>query len=168
MYESFYQVAATYLQEHLSFHVSKLSHCHYLQLWKCNIPGGLSSMPNLALKTDKVLGDKVPFVFKVNTELSSNNVFDIISCYFRNYQCETIMYIGVSPRPPPFRNTPPPLSCQAPPLDLKTVKDLPFRQSPLCIGLSWTPPILGVRFFSEPPKYQSFSSLTPSYFLKVT
>ena len=94
-------------------------------------------MLNLALKTIKVLGDKVPFVFKVNTELSSNNVFDIISCYFRNYQCETIMYIGVSPPPPPLRNpTPPPLSCQAPPLDLKTVKDLPFRQSPLCIGLS--------------------------------
>ena len=57
-----------------------------------------------------------------------------------------------------IRVSTPPLSCQAP----------LFRQSPLLyISFSWTPP-LKVRFFSEGPKYQSFSSLTPSYLLKVT
>ena len=30
------------------------------------------------------------------------------------------------------------------------------------------PPPLKVEFFTEPPKYYSFSSLTPSYLLKAT
>ena len=43
-----------------------------------------------------------------------------------------------------------------------------FRQSLLCTSFSWTPPPLIVEFFSGRPKYQSFSSLTPSDLLKVT
>ena len=34
--------------------------------------------------------------------------------------------------------------------------------------LKTTNPLLKVGFFNEPPKYQSFSSLTQSYLLKVT
>ena len=33
---------------------------------------------------------------------------------------------------------------------------------------SENPPLPSKKFFSEPPKYQSFSSLTRSYLLKVT
>ena len=45
--------------------------------------------------------------------------------------------------PPPLKNTPPPLSCQVPPpLNLQTVQTPLFRQSPLFIGFSSTPPPL--------------------------
>ena len=57
--------------------------------------------------------------------------------------------------------------CQAPTLKSANCPSLLFRQSPLYIGFSWTPP-LKVGFFNERPKYQSVSSLTPSYLLKVT
>ena len=70
-----------------------------------------------------------------------------------------IVCIGVSP--PTLKNTPP-LSSQAPslPLNLQTAQPLLFRQSPLYIGFLGPPsPNLKVRFFSETPKYHSFSSL---------
>ena len=53
------------------------------------------------------------------------------------------------------------LCCQAPPppLNLQTVPTPLFKQPP--------PPPLKVGFLSECPKYQSFSSLTPFYLLKV-
>ena len=54
------------------------------------------------------------------------------------------------------------------PLNQQTVQAPPpsFSQSPLCIGFSRPP--LKVRSFHEPQKYESFSSLIPSYLLKVT
>ena len=65
-----------------------------------------------------------------------------------------IVYIGINP-PPPLKNT-------------TTL----FRQSPLYLGFSWTPPSplphLKMGFFSETQKYLSISLLTPSYLLKVT
>ena len=57
------------------------------------------------------------------------------------------------------------LSCQAPPLNMQTVQTPFFRQSPLYIGFFWTP--LKIRFFSEPPKYWSFSSLALFDLLKI-
>ena len=56
------------------------------------------------------------------------------------------------------------------PLNLETAQALPFLGNPsLHIGFSWnpSPPLIG-GFFSGCPKYQSFSSLNPSYLLKVT
>ena len=76
-----------------------------------------------------------------------------------------IVCIGVSI--PPQKHHP--LFFAKPPsLNLPAVQAPLFRQCPLYIGFSWSPPPLKVRFFSEPPKCYSFSSLTPSYFLKVT
>ena len=63
---------------------------------------------------------------------------------------------------------PPTLSCLALlPLNLQTVQTPIFRQSPVYIGFSWNPP-LKLRFFHEPQKHRIFSSLIPSYLLKVT
>ena len=53
------------------------------------------------------------------------------------------------------------------PLNLQTVQAPLFRQSPLYIGFSWTPP-LKIVFFSEPQKYWSLSFLTLFYLLNVT
>ena len=51
-------------------------------------------------------------------------------------------------------------------LNLQTLL-APFLSNPLSI-LVFCEPFLKVGLFSEPQKYQSFSSLTPSYLLKVT
>ena len=68
----------------------------------------------------------------------------------------------------PLWKTPPPLFCQAPLKSTNCPSPPPpsFSQSPLCIGFSRPP--LKVRSFHEPQKYESFSSLIPSYLLKVT
>ena len=68
---------------------------------------------------------------------------------------------------PASKTLPPPLSCQAPPLNRQTA------QAPLFLAITpsilvFREPPLKVGFFSEPPKYESFSSLIPSYLLKVT
>ena len=75
---------------------------------------------------------------------------------------------------PPLKNTPPHTFLPRPPLLHCKSANCPsptphplFRQSH---SLYWffVSPLLKVAFFSEPPKYQSFSSLTQSYLLKVT
>ena len=62
----------------------------------------------------------------------------------------------------------PPLSFQAP-LKLANCPSPPFLGNPPSILVFREPlPSLKVGFFSEPQKYESFSSLIPSYLLKVT
>ena len=61
----------------------------------------------------------------------------------------------------PPSKTPPPLSCQ-------TVQAPFFRGSPPLHRFFMNSPLLKIEFFSERQKYQCFSSLTPSYLLKVT
>ena len=68
-----------------------------------------------------------------------------------------IVCIGVSTpskRPPAYFLPSPPLQASL------------FKKFPLYIGFSWILPKSGI--FQWTPKYQSFSSLTPSYLLKVT
>ena len=61
-----------------------------------------------------------------------------------------------------------PLSCQPPPLkSANCPSPLPFLGNPPSI-LVFRDCSFKVGFFSEPPKYQSFLSLTSSYLLKVT
>ena len=68
----------------------------------------------------------------------------------------TIMGIDTTPV---FLDTPP---------SLKSVQALLFLgNSPLYIGFFVNPP-LKIRFFSVPQKCSSFSSLTPSYLVKIT
>ena len=74
-----------------------------------------------------------------------------------------IVCIGVST---PLKNTIHSLLPRSLPLNLQTVQ-APFLSNPPSI-LVFREPSLKVGFFSEPQKYQSFSSLTPSYLLKVT
>ena len=74
-----------------------------------------------------------------------------------------IVCIGVSTP----SKIPPPLSCQAPLLKSVNCPSLPFLSNPPSV-LVFCEPFLKVGFFSEPQKYQSFSSLTLSYVLKVT
>ena len=73
------------------------------------------------------------------------------------------------PRPPPFINTTPSFLPSSP-LNLQTVQGPPFLGNPPPISLYqfFVKSPLKVGFFSERPKYQSFSSVTPSYLLKVT
>ena len=75
----------------------------------------------------------------------------------------------MNPLPPLKTTTPTFLPSPPSTLNLQTVQAPPplFRQSP---SLYWffANPLLKVGFFNEPPKYQSFSSLTQSYLLKVT
>ena len=66
----------------------------------------------------------------------------------------------------PLKNTTPSFLPSSFPLNLQTVQ-APFLGSPPSI-LVFREPSLKVGFFYKPPKYQSFSSLTPSYLLKVT
>ena len=66
----------------------------------------------------------------------------------------------------PLKNTTPSFLPSSFPLNLQTVQ-APFLSSPPSI-LVFREPSLKVGFFYKPPKYQSFSSLTPSYLLKVT
>ena len=57
----------------------------------------------------------------------------------------------------------------SPHLNLQTVQASPFfRQSSPLYWFFVNPTPLKVRFFSEPPKYYSFSSLSSSYLLKIT
>ena len=70
------------------------------------------------------------------------------------------MCIGVSSK------IPPPLSCQASPLNLQTIQ-APFLSNPPSI-LAFHEPFLKVGFFSEPQKSRGFSPLTQSYLQKVT
>ena len=67
---------------------------------------------------------------------------------------------------PPLKNTTPSLSRQ----NLQTAQAPLFKGNPpLYIELVFCElSQVKVGFFSEHPKYQSFSSLTPSYLLKVT
>ena len=74
-----------------------------------------------------------------------------------------IVCIGVSTTP--FENTSPSF-LPSPLLNLKTVQT-PFLSKPLSI-LVFREPSLKVGLFSEPQKYQNFSSVTPSYLLKVS
>ena len=67
---------------------------------------------------------------------------------------------------PPLKNTIHSFLPRSPPLNLQAVQ-APFLSNPPSI-LVFREPSLKVGFFSEPQKYQSFSSLTPSYLLKVT
>ena len=69
----------------------------------------------------------------------------------------------------PPSKTPPPLSCQAPLISANCPSSPLFKKSTPSIGFSW-PPITFVKVesFSEPQKYESFSSLIPSYLLIVT
>ena len=72
--------------------------------------------------------------------------------------------IGVSN---PLKNTTP-LFLAKPTLKSVNCPSSPFLGNPLLfIGFLWSLP-LKVGFLSEYPKHQSFSSLTPSYFSKVT
>ena len=81
-----------------------------------------------------------------------------------------IVYIGVSPLPP-LQKYHPHFSCQVP-LKLSNCPSPPplFSNRP-CILVFCEPPLphpLKVGSFSELPKYRSFSSLIPSYLLKIT
>ena len=67
---------------------------------------------------------------------------------------------------PPLKNTTPSFLPSSPLLNLQTVQ-VPFLSNLPSI-LVFHETSLKVRFSSEPQKYQSFSSLTPSYLLKVT
>ena len=71
--------------------------------------------------------------------------------------------------PPPHQKYHLSLSGQDPPINVQIVKASLFRQSPL-YNIFCEPPLPPVKlgFFCEPPKYESFSSFTQSYFLKVT
>ena len=73
------------------------------------------------------------------------------------------MCIGVSSSRPSF--------LLSPPFNLQTVwapsPPPPFRQSHLYFFFCELP-LLKIGFFSEPQKYQSFSSLNPPYLLKVS
>ena len=76
---------------------------------------------------------------------------------------ETLVCIGtvcIWVSPPSFQ--------PSPPLNLQTVQAPPLLsgQSPPSILVFCEPSPLKVRFFREPKKYQSFSSLTPSCLLK--
>ena len=81
----------------------------------------------------------------------------------RNTFQVVIVCIGVSMPP---SKPPPPLSYKVSPLNLKTVQAPLFKQSPST--LVFREPSLKVGFLSDPQKYESFSSLTLSYLLKVT
>ena len=72
------------------------------------------------------------------------------------------MHWGINP----LKNATPSFLPSSPPLNLQTVQ-APFLSNPPCI-LVFRELSLKVGFFSEPQKYQSFSSLKPSYLLKVT
>ena len=93
-----------------------------------------------------------------------------VNYYSYFYKCISItiiiVCIGVST---PLSKTPPLAVLPSPSVNQQTVQASLSRQSPNFnfLGFSRTPP-LKVIFFSEPPEYQSFSSLTPSYLLKVT
>ena len=76
-------------------------------------------------------------------------------------------YCALWYQPHPFlKNTTPSFLPSSPPLNLQTVQAPLFKQSPSILVFHETS--LKVRFFSEPQKYQSFSSLTSSYLLKAT
>ena len=60
-----------------------------------------------------------------------------------------------------------PLFLAKPPLKFANWSSPPFLGNPPSILVFHEPP-LNIGFFSEPPKDYSFSSLTPSYLLKVT
>ena len=77
--------------------------------------------------------------------------------------CHSVHW-GINPSP--LKNTTPSFLPSWPPLNLQTVQ-VPFLSNPSSI-LVFREPSLRVGFFSEPPKYQSFSFLTPSYLLKIT
>ena len=82
--------------------------------------------------------------------------------YFNNPKPLHSMHWGIIP---PQKHHPP-LYCQAP-LKLTNCPSAPFLGNhPLYIGFLWTP--LKVWSIIEPQKYYSFSSLIPSYLLKVT
>ena len=69
-------------------------------------------------------------------------------------------------QPPPLKNTTSSFLPSLPPYICKLSKP-PFLSNPSSTLVS-REPSLKKRFFSEPPKYWSFSFLTPSYLLKVT
>ena len=73
------------------------------------------------------------------------------------------MHWGINPF---LKNTTPSLLPSSPLLNLQTVQ-VHFLSNPPSI-LVFHETSLKVGFFSEPRKYQNFSSLTPSYLLKVT
>ena len=85
------------------------------------------------------------------------------SILLRNTFQIVIVYIGVST---PLKNTTPSFLPSSLPLNLQTVQ-APFLSNPYSI-LVFHETSLKVGFFSKPQKYQSFSFLTPFYFLKVT
>ena len=63
---------------------------------------------------------------------------------------------------------PPPFFLPTPSLNLQIVQAIPFWAIPLSmLAISEHPPSLKVGFFSKPPKYYRFPSLTSSYPLKV-
>ena len=67
----------------------------------------------------------------------------------------------------PFKNTTPSF-LQSAPLKSANCPSPPFLGNPPTILVFREPLPLKVGFFSESPKYQSFSSLISSYLLKVT
>ena len=92
-----------------------------------------------------------------------NEIVKIIVCFGLSAPSKT---------PPSYflflTNPPPP-----PTFNLKNAQAPHFLgDSPLYIGFFMNPPphfpLLKIRFFSEPQKYSSFSSLTPSNLLKIT
>ena len=68
----------------------------------------------------------------------------------------------------PPQKYPPPLSCQASPLNLKTVQAPLFRQSSLCISFSWTLPPPKSPIFQWMPKMLKFLIVNPIFLLEVT
>ena len=72
------------------------------------------------------------------------------------------MHWGINSPP---KIPPPPSFLPSPPLNLQTV---PAPQPPFMLVFRELIPPLKVGFFSERLQYQSFSSLTPSYLVKVT
>ena len=68
-----------------------------------------------------------------------------------------------------FKNTASLFLAKNPPSNLQTVQATPFLGTPPSISVFHELPFpLKFGFFGERPKYQNFSSLTPSYLLKVT
>ena len=101
--------------------------------------------------------------------LKAHFAFDIFKlCNMRSvtYMTMTIVCIGVSTPPQKHHRH---LSCQ-PLLKSVNCSSPPFQAIPSSISVfcKLPPPHIKAGFFSERLKYQSFSSLTPSYFLKVT
>ena len=82
--------AVSYLQNNLPFNIKIIEYSQYLHPQKRNCSASGNAISNLYLKIVKVFGSKVPKIFELPLDSTSDSIVDVVRHQWKMYQLEHI------------------------------------------------------------------------------